>query len=116
MASTIEAPNKLAAMSLVTPTVISGDSGTVTAYSGRKASDFALLALLMRADNDTTVRATAVVYPSAMGTVMLSAHHGTSLENLSGMNVVKASDTTFTVTKTGSKALSCIEIIGLKLT
>lgn len=116
MANTIEAPSKMTAMSLVTPTVISGDSGTVTAYSDRKASDFALLVLLMKADNDTTVRATAVVYPNAMGSVMLFAHHGSSLENLSGMTVVKTSDTTFTVTKTGSKGLSCIEIIGVKST
>ena len=116
MASTIEAPSKMTAMSLVVPTIISGDSGTVTAYNGRTASDFALLVLLMKAADDTTVRATAVVYPNAMGTVMLLAHHGSSLENLSGMTVVKASDTTFTVTKIGSKGLSCIEIIGVKLT
>ena len=100
--------------SLVLHTVISADTGTLTAYGDRKISDYKLLLFVLRAGSEGRIRDSKIIYPGALGTIMLYAHHGVSIENLSGMDITKTSDTSFSVTKTGAKALNGIEVIGIR--
>lgn len=111
----MKAPEKLIVESLVLHTIISGDTGTLTAYGDRKISDYKLLMFVMRAESDSTIRDAKIIYPGALGSIMLYAHHGSSMENLSGMIIAKTSDTSFSVTKTGAKALRGIEVIGITI-
>ena len=112
----ITAPKRLSPQSLLLAHDVNGDSETVSTYSGRKISDYDLILFLLRyTSTDSLIRDTAIVYTDVFGSVILSAHHGTGLSSLSAITVNKASNTSFTLTKSGEKGLHSIEILGIKL-
>lgn len=86
-------------------------------YNGRKFSDYRLLLfMLYNSSTDKSIIRTTVVVPTAYWEsgkqVILTAHHGTALGNLSGVTITYNSDTSVKAVLTGAGLLTGFEIIG----
>lgn len=100
------------ANSLITMQYVN-DGQTLTTYNGRRISDYRLISVIIGATANDIRQSVCIDTTQWVNSLLLTSSHGASMENVSGVTFVRNSDTSITVTLTGSQAFRWVSIVGV---